>query len=380
MKILADENIPYVKQAFESLGEVTLHPGRTMSNEIVRDADILLVRSVTKVNRELLDGSRVKFVATATIGMDHLDEAYLKQSGIGFTNAAGSNANSVAEYIVAALLTYAIWREICLEGKALGIVGIGNIGSILVKKAAGLGLQVLQNDPPLARETGEKRFIPLDELMEADFITAHVPLTKDGIDQTFHMFNSERLRKMKPGSVFINASRGSVHETAAVKEVLEAGHLDAIMLDVWENEPNIDANLLQQVELGSPHIAGYSFDGKVNGTTMIYEAACRHFNISPTWDAKKVMPKPEPDEFVLDAANRSDEQALHDLIRRIYSIEADDIRMRKYIELPQAEQGAYFDSLRKNYPRRREFHNYKIQVKNASSKLVTKLRILGFQV
>jgi erythronate-4-phosphate dehydrogenase len=380
MKIVADENIPFVKNAFENLGEVILCTGRNMTNEIVRDADILLVRSVTPVNADLLAGSRVKFAATATIGMDHLDEAYLNQAGIGFTNAAGSNSNSVAEYIMAALLTFAIRRNISLAGKVLGVVGVGNIGSKVVRKAEGLGMKVLQNDPPLARQTGEKRFIPLDDLMDADFITAHVPLTKEGIDKTFHLFNQERLSQMKSGSVFINASRGGVHHTEAVKKMVQSGHPEAVILDVWENEPHIDGELLRQVELGTPHIAGYSFDGKVNGTIMIYQAACRYFGLPPTWDAARAMPQPEPAEFVLDAANKSDEQALYELIIQIYSIEADDRNLRKFNELSADERGAYFDRLRKNYPQRREFLNYEINVKNGKPSLKSKLAILGFHV
>lgn len=380
MRILADENIPFVTDAFKSLGEVVTRAGREMTRNDVRDADILLVRSVTKVNETLLADSPVKFVATATIGTDHIDLDYLQQQKIGFSAAAGSNANSVAEYVMAALLHHTGNERISLSGKVLGVVGVGHIGSKVVHYAEKLGMRVLQNDPPLARQTGESRFVPLDDLMPADFITVHVPLTRTGIDKTLHLFELARLKKMKPGSVLINTSRGPVVATDAAREILKSGHLKAMVLDVWENEPNIEIDLLKRVQLASPHIAGYSFDGKVNGTQMIYQAACDYFHQPVNWNPQNAMPQPDQPEFRLNAANKSAEAVLNEAVRHAYAITADDARLREITRLSPAEQGAYFDRLRKDYPRRREFSNYRILLRNGTNTLAEKLIWLGFRV
>lgn len=378
MKILADENIPFVAEAFQTLGEVVTRPGRQIAPADLADAEILLVRSVTKVDEKLLAGSPVKFVATATIGTDHIDLDYLKHRQIGFSSAAGSNANSVAEYVVAALLHHASQKKILLTGKILGVVGVGNIGTKVVHYATKLGMQVLQNDPPRARQTGDPRFLPLDELMHADFITVHVPLTRDGIDATWHLFDRPRLQKMKPGSLLINSSRGPVVETAAAREILQRGHA-ALVLDVWENEPNIDIDLLNLVELGSPHIAGYSFDGKVNGTHQIYQAACAFLQQPATWNPQDALPV-QITEFVINARGKSDEEILHEAVRQAYSIADDDTRLRPISSLAPAEQGAFFDQLRKNYPKRREFLNFRILLQHGTNALAEKLIWLGFQV
>jgi len=378
MKILADENIPFVADAFQSLGEVVTRPGRQITPTDLADAGILLVRSVTKVDENLLAGSPVKFVATATIGTDHMDLDYLKHRQIGFRSAVGSNANSVAEYVVAALLHHACANKISLAGKVLGVVGVGNIGTKVVYFAEKLGLRVLQNDPPRARQTGDPRFLPLDDLMIADFITVHVPLTRDGIDATFHLFDRSRLQKMKPGSLLINSSRGPVVETATAREIVQRGHAK-LVLDVWENEPNIDMDLLNWVESGSPHIAGYSFDGKVNGTLMIYQAACAFFQQPATWNPQDVLPV-KITEFVINARGKSDEEVLHEAVRQAYSIADDDARLRKITSLPPAEQGLFFDQLRKNYPVRHEFFNYRILLQHGTNTLAEKLIWLGFQV
>ncbi|MCK4325827.1 4-phosphoerythronate dehydrogenase, partial [bacterium] len=211
MKIVADKNIPFVEEAFGKLGEVATLPGRQINSSAVKEADVLLVRTVTRVDERLLKGSRVRFVATATIGLDHVDLDYLKKKGIGFASATGCNANSVAEYIVAALLIFAQRYEFSLSGKTIGVVGVGNVGSRVVEKAGILGMNVLQNDPPLARKTGESRFRPLEELLQkSDILTLHVPLSHEGEDATYHMANEALFEKMKKGGFFINTSRGAV--------------------------------------------------------------------------------------------------------------------------------------------------------------------------
>jgi len=380
MKIIADENIPFVGAAFQTLGQLTTVAGRQMTAELVREADILLVRSVTPVNQKLLAGSQIKFVGTATIGTDHIDLDYLTQQGIGFSNAAGSNANSVAEYVIAALVAHAVRQRISLKNKVLGVVGVGNIGRRVVRYAEKLGWHVLQNDPPLARQTGEARFVSLDDLMDADFITLHVPLTFEGQDKTYHLFDAARLHQMKPDSVLINTSRGPVVETQAAKQILESGYLQTMFLDVWENEPEIDLDLLTQIAIGTPHIAGYSLDGKVNGTKMIYDAACHFFQMSPTWEITAVLPPLDESDLVVIPEGKSDEAVLHEIIQQAYSIEQDDANLRKILTLPTTQRNSYFDQSRKNYPIRREFNNYTVHSKISSPSLIEKIKALGFQL
>jgi len=379
LRIVADENIPFAQEAFSTLGQVTLVPGREMTAETVRDCDILCCRSVTRVGPDLLEGSRVRFVGTATIGIDHVDVAYLRRRGIAFASAPGSNANSVAEYVVAALLVLARRYAFRLEGKTIGVVGVGNVGSRVARKARALGMRVLLNDPPLARQTGDPRFLPLDALFGADFITLHVPLTRSGPDPTWHMADARFLERMRPDAFFINTSRGAVADTEALKGALRGERLAGAVLDVWEDEPAIDLELLRLVEIGTPHIAGYSFDGKVCATEMIYRAACEALGVEPTWDPSPFMPPPAHPRLVLDRSSRHDEDVVREAVLTIYDIEADDRALRQCPADPQA-RGAHFDHLRKTYPERREFHNTTVVVHDHSPALARKLEGLGFKV
>ncbi|MCX5634878.1 MAG: 4-phosphoerythronate dehydrogenase, partial [Planctomycetota bacterium] len=305
MKIVADGNIPFVKECFSSLGEVKVVGGREITPTLIADTDILLVRSITPTGQDLLAGSRVRFVGTATIGFDHIDVDYLRKRNIGFASAPGSNANSVAEYVVAALLQVGQKYGITLEGKSIGILGVGNVGSRVAQKAAALGMKVYLNDPPLARkkfnrrERGDRReeninkeYLPIEKLFDCDFITLHTPLTFDGGDKTFHLADEKFFKSLKNGFVFLNTSRGGVADTSALKKVIREGKLQAAVLDVWENEPDIDPELLQMVDIATPHIAGYSFDGKVGGMFMIYKAACKHFGLKTKFNAESFLPLP----------------------------------------------------------------------------------------
>lgn len=382
MKIIADQNIPFVEACFSSIGQVTLVAGRQITPEIIKDADALLVRSITKVNKDLLEGSRIKFVATATIGTEHVDQAYMASNDIGFASAPGSNANSVAEYIVAALLTLGKKNKFRLEGKSIGIVGVGNVGSRVAKKCQALGMNVVLNDPPLQRQTGDPKYRPLEEIFACDFVTMHTPLTKDGPDKTFHLADASFFAAMKDGAVFLNSSRGKVQDEAALKTAMQSGKLSSVVLDVWETEPNVDPWLLRQVDLSTPHIAGYSFDGKVAGMTMIYEAFCHHFNVPSEHTAQDFLPIPETAQICLtgDPLAKDDECILHDIVQQIYVINRDDFNMREILLQPEAERGAWFDALRKNYPIRREFQNTTVQLADTQSTLAKKLYGIGFQV
>ena len=286
MKIVADANIPLLADAFGPLGEVTALPADCITPEAVHGADALLVRSVTKVGAPLLEGSRIRFVATATIGVDHIDEAYLASKGIGFAYAPGSNARSVAEYVLAAMTVLGERGGYDFRRQTLGIVGCGNVGGRLARMAEGLGMRVLRNDPPLARETHDPRFVPIEAMAEADVVTFHVPLSREGPDATYGMIGARLLGMLKPGVTVINTSRGGVGDPAALRQTCDSGRLGALVLDVWKGEPEIDVHLMARVSIATPHIAGYSYDGKVNGTRMILEALCRHFGVARAWESR----------------------------------------------------------------------------------------------
>ena len=380
MIIVADENMPLAADAFSTLGETRLEPGRAMTADVVRDAAVLAVRSVTKVNAELLEGSSVRFVGTATIGMDHIDRAYLSERGIGFASAPGSNANSVAEYIVAALLTLSERRGEALRGRAIGVVGCGNVGSRVAAKAEALGMRVLRNDPPLRRSAGDDIYRPLDEMFDADFISLHVPLTRHGPDPTFHMADAEFLSRMRPDATLINSSRGAVAHTAALLAALREKRIRDAVLDVWEGEPDIDFALLERAALATPHIAGYSYDGKLNGVDMIYRATCGFLGVEPSFDIKKAAPEPGIPTFHVNALGRPDQRILRETVREIYDIEADDARLRAAADLPAPERGARFDELRKTYPVRREFTNTRLVLSQPRQELADAFAGVGFQV
>ncbi len=455
MRIIADANIPFVRECFSSLGDVRVLGGREITPEVVADADALLVRSITQVNERLLGGSSVRFVGTATIGVDHVDVAYLERSGIGFASAPGSNANSAAEYVIAALLEVARRRGLRLEGKSIGVIGVGNVGSRVARKCEALGMEVRRNDPPLARSVPvraypkerltaslqtDPKYVPIEALYDCDFITIHTPLTREGIDKTFHLADADFFSRLKPGVVFVNASRGAVVETGALKAAMQAGRLQAVVLDVWEGEPNIDVGLLEKVDLGTPHIAGYSFDGKVAGMIMIYRSLCEHFHLTPKFDVKDFLPVPaiprleietgsvgsekgrlglysstkslgsislkNGNDETLDArpgfegekskkeifppqsrpdlpfsdSTATDEESLARVMEKVYSIAQDDRQMRQIANQPAEERGRFFDALRKNYPVRREFRNTTVVLDRGRESLTQKLRGLDFGV
>jgi erythronate-4-phosphate dehydrogenase len=380
MKIIVDENIPFVAECFSSIGEVEVVPGREITPGVIADADVLLVRSITRVGADLLAGSKVHFVGTATIGFDHIDTEYLLQNNIGFASAPGSNANSAAEYVIAALLNVAKRYSIDLEGKSIGIIGVGNVGGRVAKKASALGMKLFLNDPPLQRQTGDSKYLPIEKLFDCDFVTLHTPLTFEGENKTFHLADDIFFKSLKKGCIFINASRGGVVDSGALKTAIEESRLQATVLDVWENEPNIDTKLLEMVDIGTPHIAGYSLDGKVAGMIMIYKATCEYFGLEAKFDIDSFLPAPAVPELKINPNSGSEQGVLLGAVEKIYDIKADDIRLRRMLEESAKEGGKYFDSLRKNYPVRREFQNTRIIVEDINSSLAEKLKGIGFKV
>lgn len=378
MLILVDENIPHAGRLFSRLGSVKTMSGRQITPEQVRDAELLMVRSVTKVNEALLAGSAVRFVGTATIGTEHVDQSYLSSRGIGFTSAPGSNAESVAQYIAAALVYTAGQLGRPLAGCSLGIVGVGHCGTRVERIARALGMEVRLNDPPLARATGDPKYRPLEELLDCDFITLHIPMIRSGADATWRLFSADVLGRVKDGAVVINACRGGVVDEAALETHLDSGRLRAI-LDVWENEPKINARLLSKVILGTPHIAGYSYDGKVCGARMIYEASCRFLGGDPG-SIDLAMPPHSLPTLELDAKGRSMDSVLGELILTGYPIWRDSADLRCAASPDPEQMGSGFDARRKLYPLRREFEAIRATLKNAPADWLARARTIGFDV
>jgi len=370
MLIIADDKIPFLRGALEAHAEVRHRPGAKIAACDVRDADALLVRTRTRCDAALLAGSRVRFVGTATIGFDHIDTAWCEANGIAWTSAPGCNSSSVQQYVASALLNLAAEAGTPLAGKTLGVVGVGNVGRKVAKLAELLGMKVLRNDPPRARAEGEAGFVPLDRLLaEADAVTLHVPLNKAGEDRTVRLADAAFLARTRPGAWLINSSRGPVVDPAALKDALDSGHLAAAVLDVWDPEPEIDRGLLARVRYATPHIAGYSTDGKANGTAMSVQALSRHFGLGlDNWRPQEI-PSP-PDPVIRLPAGCDGEAALRAAVNATYDIRADDARLRASPESFERQRG--------DYPLRREFPAYAITPANVSPETANRLAAMGF--
>ena len=388
MNILFDENIPYGKDAFSFLGEAKSIAGRNITADDLKNIDILFVRSVTKVNEKLLSGSSVKFVATATSGSDHIDKEFLQKNNIGFSDAIGSNANSVAEYFIAAILEIAEKNYIKLEGKSVGIIGVGHVGSLVEKKARAIGLTPILNDPPRARAERNFNNSSFEKALAADIITFHTPLTKNGLDPTFHLLDERALKKINPGAILVQASRGAVHDTPALKKAIKEKNL-LCAIDVWENEPDIDIELLNLAQIATPHIAGYSWTSKVKATQIIYEAACDYFNIESEWQPPQLPKNLSAPEIDFNDFNQQKMSSVEDpanagandikcAVDSVYDIISDDKKMRLIIDEPPVARAKYFDQMRKNYPIRVEFHQAKL--KNTPKKIKQQLSTLSFKI
>ncbi|WP_163833478.1 4-phosphoerythronate dehydrogenase PdxB [Spartinivicinus ruber] len=383
MKIVADENIPLLNAFFQSIGDITTYPGREIGPEQVADADILLVRSVTQVNQALLANSSVRFVGTCTIGTDHIDLAYLQEQGINFAAAPGCNANAVVEYVISVLDVLAEQQGFNWQEKVVGIVGKGNVGDRLYQALTKLGITCLVNDPILeAAEDESCEYVSLDQLLaESDIVTLHTPLTETGDYPTYHLLDAARLESLKPDTILINASRGAVVDNQALQTLLASGKPLTVALDVWEHEPDINRQLLPLVAVATPHIAGYSVDGKIAGTEMVYRAICRAFGLPSRVRVEGIKPLP-----VLKALSFSSDASLEEVlstsIRSVYDVRRDDALFRNSLrELTERESTArVFDSLRKHYRSRREFSTVKIKIKKCPGKISSALKALNFNI
>jgi erythronate-4-phosphate dehydrogenase len=359
MKIIADENIAALTELFSPHGKISSMPGRKMTAADVKDADVLLVRSVTSVNKELLQGSRVKFVGSCTIGTDHLDTRWLEQEAIHWEYAPGCNAHAVVDYVVASM--FALGLDIFKAGFTVGIVGCGNVGSRLQKRLDKLGIKTLCCDPPLAEKQRKgKSYMSLPEVLSrSDMVCLHTPLTTTGPYPTFHLLNEKNIPLLKHDAVLLNAGRGSVVDNQALLVHMNAYPEFRIVLDVWENEPKISKALLAKAAIATPHIAGYSVEGKQKGSEMIYKSFCKHFSITPS-------PSVEKEEAItLDALQF---KSLPELVLACYD------PLKDSEELKHAPGS--FDQLRKLYIYRREFSQFRIR--NAGAENRKKLKALGF--
>lgn len=365
MRIVADANTPYVRDAFSPLGEVVLLRAAEITPAAVRDADLLLVRSTVKVNAALLAGSRVRFVGTATIGIDHLDTAWLDQAGIRWASAPGSNADSVVQWFAGAMA-----HVPDVARRQLGIVGVGNVGGRIERLWRALDVPPpLLCDPPRARREGAAGFVSLDEILaRCDLVTLHVPLTREGPDATFHLVDARRLR---PGAWLVNACRGEVLATEPALAVD-----NPLILDVFEGEPRPDPRLVGRARLATPHIAGHSLDGKANGTKMIYDAACAFLGVTPTWTPRDALPPP-PARIVV--ARRDDGVAAAlEAVAAGYDPAADDRALRAIVAA--GDDGTAFRRYRETYPERRELDGRVVQLAAPLPDAIRMLNAYGARV
>jgi len=374
IRVIADEKIPFLKGVLEDVADVSYLPGKAIDKHIVKNADAIVTRTRTICNEELLSGSNVKLIASATIGYDHIDTAWCETHGIKWTNAPGCNSSSVQQYVVSALLYFFTKYNLNPKQLTIGIIGVGNVGAKVAKASEILGMKVLLNDPPRERAENSTYFCSLDEIAkEADIISFHVPLNKEGQDKTWHMADLSFFSKLMKKPIILNTSRGSVVNGEHLKLAMSENKLKTCVLDVWENEPDIDTELFKMAVFGTAHIAGYSTDGKINGTSMSVKALSRFFNLGMDNWYPSVVPEPENSVIEYDCSGRQEIDILSDIYNYTYDISSDDKKLR--------ENHRNFESLRENYPLRREPPAYKVKLNNNLHKnLQKKLSDLGFQI
>ncbi len=375
MLIALDENIREANASFGTLGVTRTFRGRPLDPAAVKDADIICVRSVTKVDEEFLKlAPKVKFIATATSGSEHLDKDALKAHGIPWAAAKGSNAVSVSEWVTAVLLLHAVRNKKALKGLTVGIIGVGEVGSRVAAYAEALGLKPVLCDPPRAERDKSFQSASYEEALTCDVVTLHTDLTTEGPYKTYHLIDAEKLSKIKEGAVLIQASRGAVIESAPLRErLMRVRNLD-YYADVWEGEPCPDKDILCCAQIATPHIAGYSWDGKLRGTEMIYDAVCTFLGKEKTWRA----PYNEGGTVEIDLSGLTGEKALYKAVSALYDPEADDTAMCETLDMGDKKRAERFDELRKKYPKRLEFSHG--LVRNAGEEEKAALLKLGFEV
>jgi erythronate-4-phosphate dehydrogenase len=373
IKIIADDKIPFLKGVLEPFAEVTYLDPLRITREIIKDVDALLVRTRTKCDSKLLNGSAVKFIGTATIGFDHIDTEFCETNGIKWINAPGCNSTSVQQYVLSALLKLAQLRNMQLDSMVIGVVGVGNVGSKVQKAAGVLGMKVLLNDPPRQREEGDDKFVSLDCLIEkSDILTFHVPLNMIGIDKTYHLADDKFFEKFNEDKTIINTSRGEVIDTNALKNTIKNKKVNSSVIDVWENEPKIDIDFMNLVDIATPHIAGYSIEGKANATAACVNALNKYFilGLEENWYPKNLPAPVRSKEIKIDCSGKSRQEIFFEVINSTYNIAEDDKRLRNDV--------SNFEQHRTDYPVRREFSFYNVRLLGADKSLHKALSELGF--
>jgi erythronate-4-phosphate dehydrogenase len=376
VRILADENIPML-EVFERHGQLRRTAGRSLDRSVLADAEVLLVRSVTQVDQALLAGSQVKFVGTCTIGTDHLDLEYFAKQGIAWASAPGCNARGVVDYVLGALLTLAERDGVDLAQRCYGVVGAGQVGDRLVQVLRGLGWQVLVCDPPRQKREGGN-YVDLPTLLaRCDVISLHTPLTVHGDNLTQHLIGTEQLQALSHGAWLINASRGAVVNNQALKRFLAQRSDVRAVLDVWEGEPQVDVELAQRCDIATAHIAGYSLDGKIRGTELIYQAFCEYFSVP----IKSAIDFPAQTLLSMQLARHTSQaDALRVVCRAVYDPRADDAAFRLSLQGDAAQRCMAFDQVRKNYPVRREIPDLQVQVNESTAALRQMIVALGMKL
>lgn len=375
IKIVADNGILFLKGVLEEYADILYLPSGEITSQNIKDADAIIVRTRTKCDKNLLENTKVRFIATGTMGYDHIDADYCQSKNIKWINAPGCNANSVLQYMASALLILAERMKMNLLDKTIGIIGVGNIGQKVERFANLLGMKVLLNDPPQQRKEGNSKFVDINYLIEqSDIITLHVPLNLDGIDKTYHMANESFFSRFNYPKIFINTSRGEVVQSSALKDAFRENLVSAYVLDVWEDEPNIDLELLHYAALATPHIAGYSVEGKANGTAVCVNELNKFFNLGlkANWYPSS-LPKPDKsNEINVHCKGKSLQEIFFECITHTYNITEDDKNLRI--------SPSQFEQQRINYPIRREFYFYKVRLINADSQVRDKIKEIGFNL
>lgn len=383
MNIVADEQIAFVREAFSRIGKVQILPADAITATTVRHADLLIIRSVTKVSDALLHDSQIRIIGTVTSGIDHVDANALRNRRIRLIRAPGCNARAVAEYVLASIIAVADKKGIELKGKTIGIIGVGHVGSLVARFCRAMGMNLILNDPPLAARSGIKkhRFKPITEVLNnADIITLHIPLTDTGRYATRHMVNNEFFARLKRKIVLINTSRGAVIDESALIKTMHMDKISALVLDVWEHEPGINRAVLEITDIGTQHIAGHSFLGRLRGTAMVYDQFCKVIGLKSTgsWSPLSLAPASRLQTISVTLREKSVEEVIRKLVHKIYDPVLDDRKFRKYLKLPRSEQPRYFERLRDSYPLRPEFGEIRIACRQCPVCLFKKMTALGF--
>ena len=373
MKFLCDIALPNSVEVFSQYGEVALKNGRQINADDLVDVDVLIIRSITKVNEDLLSkANKLKFVGTATAGMDHIDTALLDKKGIAYSNAQGSNCESVGDYILSVLLVLAEKYNLSFEGKSIGIVGCGFVGSQVYNKAKALGLTIVKNDPPRFKIGDKTCNATLDEALACDIVTLHVPLIKDGEYKTLHLIDEQKLLKLKPNAIFITASRGNVVDNEALSEFLEKRPDVKVWLDVFEGEPQINCKkLLSQVDGATAHIAGYSYESKRRANVMLANTLAHVLKLEEPKAYQ--MPKPEIESTTLGKVENFDLDLIRRLVFSVYDVRRDSLMFKHCFKDAKS-----FDAMRSNYRERRELSS--LHLLNVEDKFKEQLSLLGFSV